>query len=377
MASFSPWNDKNHPPPLPQHDVLLSTHFVYRTLANEVYDNEVRPEIPRSMNLNIEAIKDRLRNKLKKHLGDKVPRPNFWISAEKATENLDSCIPGTEHLFSVGKIGCQTKHLILYIASDSWVLNEHRKGNGRSNRKKKRSKTGEEDEERGQVEFTNVENCVAFWRGQGEKWASDSDSLKHICLGGFKEDLRKIREWQAAAQLAYNDTDTNPVHFDKHMKQLQKRFNQLVEGCYHDMVERFLQLADPPNPNQSNPTTVQEHGSFGNQRASVDCRASTENICEDEGNSFVPTSSLVLRRSTENLSPTRTMASKEMPPSKPGDRSSGYRLLEREARNTLKPLVDASEAVRVRRASRAERPACHWFESRGAEEPVLSGASGK
>lgn len=104
--------------PIPQYDLLLSSqHPTDRTIANAVYDSEIRPKLGRTLNLNVEAMLVMLHKALRKHLGESVPKPTVWVGVDKVKSEGD-WKPNTMTTFAVGKVGNQKKHYTVYQASE-------------------------------------------------------------------------------------------------------------------------------------------------------------------------------------------------------------------------------------------------------------------
>ena len=241
---------------IPQHDVLLSCHYSHRTLANQVYDRVVCPE--RTLKLDLKIVKKEIRDALLNtneflHAngdGVDVPEPKFWIPAahvEKEGRRWKGK-PGTRRTVIVGK--CKNQ-MAVYEASDVYVIKEN---HGNSNRGKEQGKKRRKTEDNQEPYLTiddwstetesleddfcfigvSLQDAVERSVANAVKWASD-DYIKRICVAGFQEDIRKIREWHLTKELY---TGLHEEIQAEHNRQLERRLIDMVEGCYRDMVNR-------------------------------------------------------------------------------------------------------------------------------------------
>ena len=133
---------KPKPEAIRQHDVFLSCHYNYQTLANHVYDRVVCPE--RTLTLDLKIVKKEIRDALLNTIefvhaygdGVDVPEPKFWIPAKLVEKEgqLWKGRPGTRRTVLVAK--CKNQ-IDVYEASDMCVIKEN---HGNSNRGKNRMK---------------------------------------------------------------------------------------------------------------------------------------------------------------------------------------------------------------------------------------------
>ena len=236
------------PRPLPQYDLILSSnHYTHRTVANKVFDSEIRKKYPRSQKLNVDEILDDLHEALKPHLGDHVPRPTMWVVTDKV-ESVEDWKADTLCTYLVGNIGSQETVYDVYQASDKYFIEkEHGKGNGRSVEKEKKKR---EKRARNEIDISPVLNAdlvvttekrVPFDAvfstrlQQGANWAKGSRS-RLICFKGFQVDIRRIREWRHLVQL-YPSCDRDID--SQHRQQLEGLFTTLVHHCFGMMENRF------------------------------------------------------------------------------------------------------------------------------------------
>ena len=241
---------------IPQHDVLLSCHYNHRALANQVYDRVVCPE--RTLKLDLKIVKKEIREALLNtdefvHAygdGVDVPEPKFWIPAAHVEMEGQRWKgkPGTRRTVIVGK---RMQQMDVYEASDAYVIKEN---HGNSNRGKEQGKKRRKTEPLQEPYLTiddlptetesfedsfcfigvSLEGAVECGIAAAVEWASD-DHIKRICVAGFQEDIRKIREWHLTTELY---TGLHEEIQAEHNRQLERRLIDMVEGCYRDMVNR-------------------------------------------------------------------------------------------------------------------------------------------
>lgn len=158
--------------PFPQYDVPLSVHKAYRTIASASYDY-IKPR--RSVNLDVEDVRRLLHQENKKRFGESVPKPTFWIPANKVTGEKDfwKVRPGTLQNFAVG---VKSKAKDFYQASDEYVIDENIK-NGR----------GREREKKEPVESSTFETVQEGKEGEDEKEKDDDDKEAGIEANQVKQ----------------------------------------------------------------------------------------------------------------------------------------------------------------------------------------------
>ena len=237
--------------PIHQYDVLLApSHPDFRTLANEVLENEVLRPLMRQhsrimiRNISIEALQTALHEKLKVHLGDSVPSPSFWACEDTAKKLSDLPVLSTARTFAVGKIGYQKNFVVVYRVPKSCMLSETITGNDYwkytprveacSDASIESAKDSIMDDLLSTYATTEI---VSILVSNGLQWAGN-DAYKKICFSGFEEDIRKIQEWQITMGLFYPKRESHPLHHAKHEAQHARRCVRWMAECYEDMLER-------------------------------------------------------------------------------------------------------------------------------------------